>query len=62
MDEVKIKLSALWVALMLVYLLGDVMRIFSGDFEGGEIATIASFFKSFGAKKETYFLFTRSFL
>lgn len=32
------------------------------DFEGGEIATIASFFKSFGAKKETYFLFTRSFL
>ena len=38
MDEVKIKLSALWVALMLTYLLGDVMRIFSGDFEGGEIA------------------------
>ncbi len=37
-DEVKIKLSALWVALMLTYLLGDVMRIFSGDFEGGEIA------------------------
>lgn len=38
MDEVKIKLSALWVALMLTYLLGDVMRIFSGDFEGGEIS------------------------
>ena len=37
MDEVKIKLSALWVALMLTYLLGDVMRIFSGDFEAGEI-------------------------
>ena len=31
------------------------------DFEGGEIATIASFFRSFGAKKETYFLFTSSF-
>ena len=37
MEEVKIKLSALWVALMLTYLLGDVMRIFSGDFEVGEI-------------------------
>ncbi len=36
-DEVKIKLSALWVALMLTYLLGDVLRIFSGDFKGGEI-------------------------
>jgi hypothetical protein len=38
MDEVKIKLSALWVALMLTYLLGDVMRIFSGDFVVGEMA------------------------
>ena len=37
MDEVKIKLSALWVALMLTYLLGDVLRIFSGDFNAGEI-------------------------
>jgi hypothetical protein len=31
MDEMKIKLSALWVALMLIYLLGDVLRIMSGD-------------------------------
>ena len=31
MDEVRIKLSALWVALMLIYLLGDVLRIFAGD-------------------------------
>lgn len=38
MDEVKIQLSALWVALMLTYLLGDVLRIFSGDFKAGEIA------------------------
>lgn len=38
MDEVQIKLSALWIALMLTYLLGDVLRIFSGDFEAGEIA------------------------
>jgi hypothetical protein len=36
-EEVKIKLSALWVALMLTYLLGDVLRIFSGDFAAGEI-------------------------
>jgi hypothetical protein len=34
---VRIKLSALWVALMLTYLLGDVLRIFSGDFVGGEL-------------------------
>ncbi|MDL1900133.1 hypothetical protein FBR02_05120 [Anaerolineae bacterium CFX9] len=32
MPDVRIVLSALWVATMLVYLLGDVLRIFSGDF------------------------------
>ena len=37
LDAVKIQLSALWVALMLTYLLGDVLRIFSGDFKAGEI-------------------------
>lgn len=37
MEEVRIKLSALWVALMLTYLLGDVLRIYSGDFKPGEI-------------------------
>ena len=37
MDETKIKLSALWVALMLTYLLGDVLRIFSGDAKPGEL-------------------------
>jgi hypothetical protein len=37
MEDVQIRLSALWVALMLTYLLGDVMRIFSGDFKAGEI-------------------------
>lgn len=37
MEDVQIKLSALWVALMLTYLLGDVMRIFSGDFKAGEV-------------------------
>jgi len=37
MEDVRIKLSALWVALMLTYLLGDVLRIFSGDFVAGEM-------------------------
>lgn len=37
MEDVRIKLSAIWVALMLTYLLGDVLRIFSGDFVAGEI-------------------------
>ena len=36
-EMTKIKLSALWIALMLTYLLGDVIRIFSGDFVGGEM-------------------------
>ena len=38
MDPVKIQLSALWVAVALTYLLGDVLRIFVGDFKPGEIA------------------------
>ena len=37
MADIQIKLSALWVSLMLTYLLGDVLRIFSGDFKAGEI-------------------------
>jgi hypothetical protein len=37
MIEIKIILSALWAALMLTYLLGDVLRIFAGDFKPGEI-------------------------
>lgn len=35
--DVRIILSALWVSLMLTYLLGDVLRIFAGDFKAGEI-------------------------
>ena len=38
MDAVRIELSALWVAVALTYLLGDVLRIFTGDFKPGEIA------------------------
>lgn len=37
MDDTRIILSGLWVALMLTYLLGDVLRIFAGDFTSGEI-------------------------
>jgi hypothetical protein len=37
MEDVKLILSALWVALMLTYLFGDVLRIYSGDFKAGEI-------------------------
>ena len=37
MEDVKIILSTLWVALMLTNLLGDVLRIFAGDFVAGEI-------------------------
>jgi len=40
MEDVRITLAALWVALMLTYLLGDVLRIFSGDFIAGEIGGI----------------------
>lgn len=37
MEETRVKLSGIWVALMLTYLLGDVLRIFSGDFSTGAI-------------------------
>jgi len=31
-EDVRIVLAALWIVLMLIYLLGDVLRIYSGDF------------------------------
>ena len=37
MEDIQIKLSIIWTALMLTYLLGDVIRVFSGDFKTGEI-------------------------
>ena len=37
MDDVRIILSAFWIALMLTYLLGDVLRIFAGDFTAGQV-------------------------
>ena len=35
MEDIKVKLSALWAALMLAYQQGDVMRLYSGDFMPG---------------------------
>jgi len=40
MNETRIILAALWVCLMLAYLLGDVLRIYSGDFKDGKIADV----------------------
>ena len=37
MVDTRIVLSSLWVATMLTYLLGDVLRIFAGDVKLGEI-------------------------
>src|SRR6266571_7927976 len=37
MEDVRIILSASWIALMLTYLLGDVLRIYAGDFKPGKI-------------------------
>jgi hypothetical protein len=42
-EEVRIKLSGIWTALMLTYLLGDVLRIFSGDFVAGEMGEMGGF-------------------
>ena len=38
MDPSRIIISGLWVATMLTYLLGDVLRIFAGDMEPGTFA------------------------
>ena len=37
MEDIRIILAGIWIALMLTYLLGDVMRIFAGDFTPGKI-------------------------
>jgi hypothetical protein len=37
MQNVRITLSIIWIAVMLTYLLGDVIRIFAGDVVLGEI-------------------------
>ena len=37
MEDVKIIFSFIWVAVMLTFLLGDVLRIFAGNFKPGEV-------------------------
>jgi hypothetical protein len=37
MVDTRIVLSSLWVAVMLTYLLGDVLRVFAGDLEVGRL-------------------------
>ncbi len=37
MEYGPIRLSIIWIALMLTYLLGDVLRIYAGDVTPGEI-------------------------
>jgi hypothetical protein len=37
MERVRVILSGIWVALMLTFLLGDVLRLFAGDVVPGEI-------------------------
>ena len=36
MDPANLRLAFLWIVVMLIFLLGDVMRIFSGDITLGE--------------------------
>ena len=36
LEDVQIKLSALWVAIMFIWQQGDVLRLYSGDFKVGE--------------------------
>lgn len=38
MVDSRVTLAGLWTAVMLVFLLGDVLRIFAGDFTAGQIA------------------------
>lgn len=37
MEPTRIVLAGCWIALMLIYLLGDVIRIFAGQFTPGQI-------------------------
>ena len=37
MEDTRLILSGLWIATVLTYLLGDVLRIFAGDHTPGEL-------------------------
>lgn len=36
-EEERLSLVLFWIGLMLIYILGDVLRIFAGDFKPGKI-------------------------
>lgn len=38
MADTRVVIAGLWVAVMLTYLLGDVLRVFAGHFEAGKLA------------------------
>ena len=40
MLDVQIRLAGLWVAVMLTYLLCDVLRIYAGDFKAGQVGGV----------------------
>ena len=40
MIEMPIKLTVIWICVMLTYLLGDVLRIFSGDAASGKMGSM----------------------
>jgi hypothetical protein len=40
MVEMPIKLSVIWICVMLTYLLGDVLRIYSGDVSSGKMGAV----------------------
>ena len=48
MDETRIILSGIWVALMLTYLLGDMFRLYSGDFNPGRVSAECRYRKGCG--------------
>jgi cytochrome bd-type quinol oxidase subunit 2 len=40
MIDTSLKLALTWICVMLIYLLGDVLRIYSGDFKDGQMAGV----------------------
>lgn len=37
MEPIRIKFAGLWIVVMFVYQLGDILRLYAGDFTPGEI-------------------------
>ena len=40
MVDIQIRLAGLWAAVMLAYLLGDVLRIYAGDYKAGQVGGV----------------------